>query len=162
MGVAKQYILGGLYMSNVQEIFDRFDMVMKRIDKLESNMNILLENTSKKYDLTSVMKGLNTINGNIKLLVNKFEGLKTSDAVNKADVLVEIDKLNKSLNTINDAVYELTKESEEATPKKVYTDTEIFELKKELSWSQMVKYTGMPRSTLMWHYNRYKDAHGII
>lgn len=162
MWVAKQYILGGLYMSNVQEIFDRFDMVMKRIDKLESNMNILLEDTNKKYDLTSVMKGLNTINGNIKLLVTKFEGLKTSDAVNKADILVEIDKLNKSLNTINDAVYELTKEAEEDKPKKVYTDTEIFELKKELSWSQMVKYTGMPRSTLMWHYNKYKEAHGII
>jgi predicted nucleic acid-binding Zn-ribbon protein len=162
MGVAKQYILGGLYMSNVQEIFDRFDMVMKRIDKLEGNMNILLEDTSKKYDLTSVMKGLNTINGNIRVLANLVEGLKTSDAVNKADILVEIDKLNKSLNTINDAVYELTKESEEDKPKKVYTDTEIFELKKELSWSQMVKYTGMPRSTLIWHYNRYKEAHGII
>ena len=149
-------------MSSIQDVFDRFDMVMKRIDKLESNMNILLEDTNKKYDLTSVMKGLNTINGNIKLLVNKFEGLKTADAVNKADILVEIDKLNKSLNTINDAVYEITKEAEEDKPKKVYTDTEIFELKKELSWSKMVKYTGMPRSTLLWHYNKYKKEHGII
>lgn len=149
-------------MSNIQEIFDRFDMVMKRIDKLENNMNILAEDTSKKYDLTSVMKGLNTINNNIKLLVTKFEGLKTSDAVNKADILVEIDKLNNSLNSINDAIYELTRESEEDKPKKVYTDTEIFELKKELSWSQMVKYTGIPRSTLLWHYNRYKKEHDII
>ena len=149
-------------MSSIQDVFDRFDMVMKRIDKLESNMNILLEDTNKKYDPTSVMKGLNTINGNIKLLVNKFEGLKTADAVNKADILVEIDKLNNSLNTINDAVYEITKEAEEDKPKKIYTDTEIFELKKELSWSKMVKYTGMPRSTLLWHYNKYKKEHGII
>lgn len=159
--VYKRCLQGGLYMSNIQEVFDRFDMVISRIDKVEANINILAESINKKYDLTPVMEGIKLVNNNMLVLNHKIDGLKTAGSVNKADIIVEINKINESLNCINDMVYELTREDEEEH-KKIYTDAEIYELKKQLSWSKLVDRTGWKKSTLQWHYYKYVKENGII
>lgn len=148
-------------MSNLQMVLDRFDNIIARLDKVEKNVDILMQDSSKKYDMTSVLDGIKLVMKNMIVLNNKMDGLKNTNILSKNDIIVEIDKINTRLNEINDCLYEMTREKEDDN-KAVYTDQEIYELKQSLSWNKLCKRTGWKKSTLQWHYYKYKRDNGIV
>lgn len=148
-------------MSNLQIVLDHFDNINARLEKLEANVNILTKDSNKNYDLTSVMDGIKLVAKNMTILNSKIDSIKSTNAITKSDILFEINKLHDMLNSINDTLYEMTRETEDEN-KEVYTDKEIYELKQQLSWNKLVQRTHMKKSTLQWHYYKYKKDNGII
>lgn len=65
----------------------------------------------------------------------------------------ELEDLRKSVDEIKDEVLKLNKLRE--TEKHVYSDEEIYRLKKAMSWSRVFEKTDIPLSTLQYRYKRY-------
>lgn len=65
----------------------------------------------------------------------------------------ELDSLRKTVDEIKDEVLKLNKLRE--AEKHVYSDEEIYRLKKVMSWSRIFEKTDIPLSTLQYRYKRY-------
>lgn len=65
----------------------------------------------------------------------------------------ELDSLRKTVDEIKDEVLKLNKLRE--TEKHIYSDEEIYRLKKVMSWSRVFEKTDIPLSTLQYRYKRY-------
>ncbi len=64
-----------------------------------------------------------------------------------------LEKLQKTTDDIKDEVIKLNILRE--TEKHVYSDEEIYKLKKVMSWNELHEKTDIPSSTLQYRYKRY-------
>ncbi len=65
----------------------------------------------------------------------------------------ELERVQKTTDEIKGEVLKLNKLRE--TEKHVYSDEEIYRLKKVMSWSRLHQKTDIPLSTLQYRYRRY-------
>lgn len=74
-----------------------------------------------------------------------------------SNVSVKVDSgledLRKTVDELKDEVLKLNKLRE--TEKHVYSDEEIYRLKKVMSWTRIFEKTDIPLSTLQYRYKRY-------
>lgn len=64
-----------------------------------------------------------------------------------------LERVQKTTDEIKDEVLKLNELRE--TEKHVYSDEEIYRLKKVMSWGRLSKKTNIPTSTLQYRYRRY-------
>lgn len=65
----------------------------------------------------------------------------------------ELEDLRKTVDEIKDEVLKLNKLRE--TEKQIYSDEELYKLKKVMSWCKLSEKTDIPLSTLQYRYKRY-------
>lgn len=65
----------------------------------------------------------------------------------------ELEEIKKTADEVKSEVLKLNKLRE--TEKHVYSDEEIFKLKKVMSWVRLYEKTDIPLSTLQYRYKRY-------
>lgn len=74
-----------------------------------------------------------------------------------SNVSVKVDNslewVQKTTDEIKDEVLKLNELRE--TEKNIYSDEELFKLKKVMSWNGLHRKTGIPTSTLQYRYRRY-------
>ncbi|MCM1166024.1 MAG: hypothetical protein NC299_09275 [Lachnospiraceae bacterium] len=96
---------------------------------------------------------LNTIIQFCKANIKLCKGF--ADYLSNVSVKVdgELENLRKTVDEIKDEVLKLNKLRE--TEKRVYSDEEIYRLKKVMSWCRLSEKTEIPLSTLQYRHKRY-------
>ena len=90
------------------------------------------------------------VNSNLKLCKSLVSYLSNSNM----DVQNRLDGLDKRFDEMKNEIHRLDKLSE--LNAHIYTDEEIYKLKKCMSWNTLNRKTNIPLSTLQYRYRRYK------
>lgn len=101
-----------------------------------------------------VYNALKTIKKDIEISRNMSVNSNVEFEKQIHNIEKKVDNIEKSLEKL----LALTEASNET----VYTDRELYDLKMELSWSQLNKKTHIPLSTLQSRVRRYKKANDLF